>query len=158
MPIPIIRLILPPVAELLVLQEEIKHKILAFEGESKGEARSVVVSALGDPTIPPPERHIDRLLDEATAIIFAGTETSSRALSVGMFHLLNDKAHLAKLRNELKSLPMKPDNDYSMSQLEPLPYLVGPRFPPVLNSQVRLKTGIHRREWFTRVCASPLAL
>jgi cytochrome P450 len=127
MPIPVIRMILPPVAELLVLQDEIKNKILTSLEEAskeKEESKSVIVSALGDPTIPPPERAIDRLLDEGTVIIFAGTETSSRALSVGMFHLLSDKTKLQKLRDELKQLPFKPDNDYSMAQLEPLPYLV----------------------------------
>lgn len=125
MPIPVIRMILPPVADLLVLQEEIKQKItksLAEDGEK--ENKSVIVAAIGDPDIPAPERQIDRLLDEGTVIIFAGTETSSRALSVGMFHLLNDKTHLQKLRDELASLPFRSDNDYSMAELEPLPYLV----------------------------------
>ncbi|KFH45117.1 Trichodiene oxygenase-like protein [Hapsidospora chrysogenum ATCC 11550] len=109
MPIPIIRMILPPVADVLVLQRVIKPKILAsFEDASKEEEES---------------KAIDRLIDEGTTIIVAGTVTSARALSVGMFHLLNDKTKLQKLRDELKQLPFKPDNDYSMAQLEPLPYL-----------------------------------
>lgn len=125
LPIPIIRLILPSVADLLVLQEEIKHKILAsLDEENTKESKSVLVSALGDPNIPTEERKIDRLLDEGTVIIFAGTETSSRALSVGMFYLLSNKSLMRKLRDELDTLPSRPDHAYSLSQLEPLPFLV----------------------------------
>lgn len=123
-PIPIIRMILRPVADLLLLQEEIKRKILSLDDESKKKNRSVLVSSLGDPSIPTAERTIDRLLDEGLVILIAGTETSSRVISVGMFYLLNDKSLLKKLREELKNLPFQPDNEYSMSQLKPLPYLV----------------------------------
>lgn len=126
LPIPIIRLILPSVADLLVLQEEIKQNILgSHDKESTRDPKSVIVEALEDPNIPAPERTIDRLLDEGTVVIFAGTETSSRALSVAMFHLLNNKSHMKKLRDELHTLPLKLDNAYSLSQLEPLPFLVG---------------------------------
>lgn len=136
LPIPMIRLILPSVADLLTLQEDIKRNILASPDEestteskpviveSTTKSKSVIVGALGDPNIPAKERTLDRLLDEGTVVIFAGTETSSRALSVAMFHLLNDKSHLKKLCDELNTLPPTQDSAYSLSQLEPLPFLV----------------------------------
>lgn len=125
LPIPIIRLILPSVADLLILQEEIKQNVLgSHDEESTRDPKSVLVEALGDPNIPARERTIDRLLDEGTVVVFAGTETSSRALSVAMFHLLNNKSHMKRLRDELHTLPLKQDNAYSLSQLEPLPFLV----------------------------------
>ncbi|TQS33798.1 hypothetical protein Golomagni_05847 [Golovinomyces magnicellulatus] len=136
MPIPVIRMILPPVADLLELQEEMKQKILRSLADDEKENKGVIVAAIGDPDIPAPERQIDRLLDEGTVIIFAGTETSSRALSVGMFHLLNDKTHLHNLREELKGLPFRPDNDYTMAELEVLPYLTG-----VVHEALRLSFG-----------------
>jgi cytochrome P450 len=74
--------------------------------------------------MPPQERTLDRLGDEGTTIIFAGTETTARALSVGMFHILNDKAILNKLREELDTLPNVSNGVYSHTQLEKLPYLV----------------------------------
>ena len=145
LPYPIIRLILPAVADLLELQEEIKQKILislddeiqspkqlATDAKSvvvenkndAAESKSVIVGALGDPNIPPKERTLDRLLDEGTVVIFAGTETSSRALAVAIFYLLHSKSHLQKLRDELATLPYTADHAYALSQLEPLPFLV----------------------------------
>lgn len=148
LPIPMIRLILPSVADLLTLQEDIKRNILASPDEestteskpviveSTTKSKSVIVGALGDPNIPAKERTLDRLLDEGTVVIFAGTETSSRALSVAMFHLLNDKSHLKKLCDELNTLPPTQDSAYSLSQLEPLPFLTG-----VVNEGLRLAFG-----------------
>ena len=145
LPYPMIRLVLPGVADLLETQEEIKQKILislddevespkSFASDAKSvivenrndaaESESVIVGALGDPNIPPKERTLDRLLDEGTVVIFAGTETSSKALAVAMFYLLHNKSHLQKLREELATLPYTADNAYVLSQLEPLPFLV----------------------------------
>lgn len=83
-------MILPSVAEVLTLQEEIKHNILAFPDEKSATgSKSVMVEALGDHNIPAEERTIDRLLDEGILFMFAGTELIARALIVAMFHLLN---------------------------------------------------------------------
>ena len=125
LPILIIRLIMPSVADLLALREGIKHNgVESLKEKSTTESKSVIVGSLGDPNIPAEERTIDRLLDEGTVILFAGTETTSRALSVTMFYLLNDKLRLKRLSDELDTLPSRPDNAYSLSQLEALPFLV----------------------------------
>lgn len=125
MTIPVVRMIFPIVADLLAVQENMKHRILAsVDRDSTTETKSVIISALNDPNIPAEERRIDRLLDECSVITFGGTETSSRALSVGMFYVLNDKSLMRKLRDELDTLPSRPDHAYSLSELEPLPFLV----------------------------------
>lgn len=128
LPIPVIRCILPSVADFLALQDEIKENITTtLEKQSLSEAasKSVIIEALGDQRIPPEERTLNRLLDEGTVIIFAGTETSSRALAVGMFYLLNNKSLITRLRAELATLPDQPDENLTLQQLEPLPFLVG---------------------------------
>ena len=129
LPIPVIRRILPSVADFLALQDEIKENITTTleEKQSLSEAasKSVIIEALGDQRIPPEERTLNRLLDEGTVIIFAGTETSSRALAVGMFYLLNNKSLITRLRAELATLPNQPDEKLTLQQLEPLPFLVG---------------------------------
>ncbi|KAJ5160940.1 uncharacterized protein N7482_007944 [Penicillium canariense] len=126
LPIPIMRLIHPGASYLVASQEEIKDSIRASLEKGKQEpSKSVIVQALEDPTIPLQERTLDRLGDEGTTIIFAGTETTARALSVGMFHILNNKSILKKLREELDSLPSVSNGVYSHSQLESLPYLSG---------------------------------
>ena len=127
LPNPVIRCILPSVAESLALQDEIKETITTtLEKQSLSEAasKSVIIEALGDQRIPPEERTLNRLLDEGTVIIFAGTETSSRALAVGMFYLLNIKSLTTKLRAELATLPDQPDEKLTLQQLELLPFSV----------------------------------
>lgn len=124
LPLSIIQMLAPSVAQLLELQIHLKKVLENSLGESKKEQSSIMTSIMNNPSIPPAERDLDRMVDEGTLIIFGGTETLSRALSVGMFYLLRDEAILKKLREELSSLPFRPDNDYSFSQLEQLPYLV----------------------------------
>lgn len=145
LPYPIIRLMSPAAADLLELQAETKQKILiSLNGEKQSpeplatdaksvveesknhaaEPKSVMAGMLADPNIPPKEKTLDRLLDEATLIIFGGTETTSRSLAVALFYLLHNKSHLQRLRDELATLPYTADHAYALSQLEPLPYLV----------------------------------
>jgi cytochrome P450 len=112
------------------LQKDIKKNIIKFvtnkEHINAGD-KSVIMQALGDARVPPSERSMDRLLDEGQVIIFAGTETSSRALSVGMFYLLNQKSLIANVRTELARVAHIPDEELTLKDLEPLPYLVRPR-------------------------------
>jgi cytochrome P450 len=125
LPIPIIRLILPPVGALLALQKEIGDKIIEpRETDEPGKQKSVIMQALSDESIPKSERTMQRLLDEGQVIIFAGTETSSRALSVGMFYLLSDKSLVDRLRAELSQVAHIPETELTAANLESLPYLV----------------------------------
>jgi cytochrome P450 len=125
LPIPIVRLLQPGAAALLCQQALMRREILDSLAEKKPtNSKAVIVEALKDPNIPPQEKTIDRLQDEGTTIIFAGTETTARALSVMMFHLLHNKSLLMKLREELNALPSVEEYTYSCTQLETLPYLV----------------------------------
>lgn len=133
LPIPIIGMILPSVAKFLTLQDDIERDItatLAANSTTDAEKKSIIIQALGDPRIPSEERGLVRLLDEGTVIIFAGTETSARALSVAMFHFARNKKLVEALREELNTLPLLERNEYALSQLEPLPFLV--QFPLLL--------------------------
>lgn len=128
MPLSVIRLIAPAVAELQQVREDIAEngyrKFHAGKWDAE-EKKSVIVSSLNDESIPPAERTIDRLVDEGTIILFAGTDTSSRSLAITMYYLLSNPDCLARMRHELEtSLPLKKNHDYSLAQLEKLPYLV----------------------------------
>ncbi|KAH6622420.1 trichodiene oxygenase [Boeremia exigua] len=137
LPIPVIRMILPSLGTLLVLQQEIETKIDELRGSKQGEnQKSVIMQALSDESIPKSERSMQRLLDEGQVIIFAGTETSSRALSVGMFYLLSDKSMVDKLRAELTQVAHIPETELTAANLEPLPYLTG-----VVKESIRLSYG-----------------
>lgn len=125
MAVPVLRMTMPAVADLLAVQENMKHRILAsLDRKSTTETKSVIIWALEDPRIPAEERRVDRLVDECSVITFGGTKTSSRALSVGMFYVLNDKSLMRKLRDELDALSSRPGHAYPLSELESLPFLV----------------------------------
>lgn len=88
------------------------------------ESKSVIVASLADLNIPAKERKIDRLLNKGIVILFAGTKTTLRALCITMFCLLTNRSVLDWVCNELNTLPSRPDNAYSLSKLEPLPFLI----------------------------------
>jgi cytochrome P450 len=129
MPLPVIRMIAPPVAELHQLREGIAENGYRKVHQGKWDAeekKSVIVSSLNDESIPPAERTVDRLVDEGTVILLAGTDTSSRSLSITMYYLLRNPDVLARMRHELEtSLSLNKDHIYALAQLEKLPYLVG---------------------------------
>jgi cytochrome P450 len=129
LPIPVMNCILPKVANFLILQQDIKEKmsnILEAEKKENSGVKSVILESLADERIPAQERTMKRLVDEGLMITMAGTETSARALSVGMFYLLRDKALITKLRAEIAAAvprDLSPDT-WTAQQLEPLPFLV----------------------------------
>ena len=138
LPYACVRLIIPAVADLLALRDEIKDKgaeefLASKTSDSKA---SVLVGALADPHIPSHERTVDRLLDEGLVILFAGTETTSRTMAVTMFYLLSHPECLKKLREELETLPPSQDYKHSLTALENLPYLTG-----VIHEGLRLTFG-----------------
>ncbi|KEY67210.1 Sat11 [Stachybotrys chartarum IBT 7711] len=138
LPQQIIRLILPNLADLIVMRDEIQaNGIAQFTSSQTADSKaSALVGALGDKNIPPHERTVARLLDEGTVFLFAGTETTSRTLAVTMFYLLTNPDCLKKLRAELDTLPSTEDYQHSLSTLESLPYLSG-----VVHEGLRLAFG-----------------
>jgi hypothetical protein len=133
-----IRMIAPSVADLLQMRNEIQDRggsefLSSKTTESKS---SILFGALADTHIPPAERTVERMLDEGTVILFAGTETTSRTLAITFFYLLTHPECLRKLREELSSLPEVEDNKYPLSTLENLPYLNG-----VIHEGFRLSFG-----------------
>ena len=127
LPIPILGFRNPSRSLVISERNANKEKILkALKNgrETESKSKSVIVSALTDPSVPAEEKTVDRLLDEGQTIIFAGVDTTARAFSVAMFHLLNDKRHLQKLRQELKSVEKPAGQAWTAAQLEAIPFVV----------------------------------
>ncbi|KAK0470451.1 cytochrome P450 [Desarmillaria tabescens] len=77
------------------------------------------------------------LLAEAQTLIIAGTDTTSNAMSVGFFHVLNDPLVRAKLVAELKTMWPDKRSPMSYDSLEKLPYLTG-----VVKESLRMSIGV----------------
>ncbi|KAK0222323.1 cytochrome P450 [Armillaria fumosa] len=77
------------------------------------------------------------LLEEAQTFLIAGTDTSSNAMAMGFFHVLNDLSVRAKLVAELKAMWPEKDSPMPYDSLEKLPYLTG-----VVKESLRMNTGV----------------
>lgn len=86
------------------------------------------------------EKGPQRLADEAAAVVGAGTETTSWALTVMTYHLLKKPDLLAKLTAELKTVIHDSQNLPAWLVLEALPYLGA-----VIQEGLRLSYGVSSR-------------
>ncbi|SJK99238.1 uncharacterized protein ARMOST_02529 [Armillaria ostoyae] len=65
------------------------------------------------------------LLADAQTFLFAGTDTTSNAMIVGFFNVLNNPSVRAKLLAELKAMRPETESPMLYDSLEKLPYLTG---------------------------------
>ncbi|KAJ5926353.1 hypothetical protein N7516_008126 [Penicillium verrucosum] len=125
----------PHAANILRLQKLVRAQAdVALQSGGKVDGQVTMFGALCDPSLPSQERTLDRLQDEGFSLIGGGTETTTGTLKICMFHLLNDKALLLKLREELEQFPSS-----TWAELEKLPYMRG-----VINEGLRLSGVITR--------------
>ncbi|KAJ9197384.1 hypothetical protein DTO164E3_5817 [Paecilomyces variotii] len=100
--------------------------------------------------LPESEKRLDRLAQEGQVIVGAGTETTSWALTVAMFHILENPSIRQRLEDELRSVNLNPDNNNNdnhnqmdspkLSDLERLPYLTA-----CIQECLRLSYGVTSR-------------
>ena len=90
--------------------------------------------------LPQAEKDPQRLRDEVQTIIVAGTDTVGHTLRVVTFHLTEKPHMLEKLRAELKTVEPNDDGNWTVTQLEQLPYLTA-----ILMEGLRLAYGIVTR-------------
>lgn len=102
--------------------------------------RPTVFGSLLESDLEAHEKQPQRLADEATAVVGAGTETTSWALAVITYHLLTKPELLAKLRKELNETIDDPLHLPAWTTLEKLPYLGA-----VLQEGLRLSYGVSAR-------------
>ncbi|KAF7621022.1 hypothetical protein AFLA_006313 [Aspergillus flavus NRRL3357] len=100
--------------------------------------QKTLLQAMATADVPEEEKTATRLQMETLNIIAGGTETTARALAVGVFHLAHKPSLLLQLRDELRTVMPFPDSLASCTQLEQLPYsyLAG-----VVNESLRLAFG-----------------
>ena len=93
--------------------------------QEKLKTLTVFRELIDDPDLPPSEKTLDRLGDDAVAVVGAGITTVGWALSVGAFHIISQPTIFARLRAELDGAVPEPDQELSWPDLEKLPYLTG---------------------------------
>ncbi|GFF32239.1 trichodiene oxygenase [Aspergillus udagawae] len=126
----------PGKTALLEFQKSIFDHAAQPQSKRNDSARTIF-HRLTDPSIPPEERSLARIQDEAFIILAAGTETTARTLTIATFYMANEPRIWKKLRDELQSsvLPTL-SSTATWTELEKLPYLNA-----VINEALRLSYG-----------------
>jgi cytochrome P450 len=143
------------------LQEKVAHLVEEHNAQNDGKKlrregpdgageeslpETVFVSML-NADVPPSEKSVSRLTEEAFTLTGAGTMTTANALNSIVYYVLSRPECLQRLREELRAAFPDPSAIRSSADLEKLPYLTG-----VVTEGLRLSKGPPHR--FARV--SPL--
>ncbi|KKY18373.1 putative cytochrome p450 family protein [Phaeomoniella chlamydospora] len=127
------------------VQRDFRKEITALK-EGKNSSRktadhpTLFYEMLNAPDLPPGEKSIDRLEEEAQVIIGAAILTTSWSAAVASFHITNNPEVYHKLHTELVSAIPDPFQAIRWSQVENLPYLSA-----VIKEGIRLAYGIASR-------------
>ncbi|PYI31075.1 cytochrome P450, partial [Aspergillus indologenus CBS 114.80] len=159
LPLSISRPMMPPgLVDMLALFDRVRNELLTLT-HTKASAsantaakpagptgkESVFDSVLDNPALPNTEKMLLRLEQEGTLLALAGTESPAQTLTVAFYHLLANPMLLAKLRQELRTVPASA----SWTQLEQLPYLSA-----IIEESNRLSFGVTART--ARIAYEPL--
>lgn len=105
---------------------------------------ATVFASMLDADVPPSEKSVPRLTEEAFTLTGAGTMTTANALNSIVYYVLSRPECLARLREELRAAFPDPSTIRSSADLERLPYLTA-----VVTEGLRLSKGPPHR--FARV-------
>ena len=126
--------------DLIQFRAKAGKDIEAILSEKGAKPDHSVFYDLRDSTIlPPEEKTVGRLQDEATLLIMAGTESPAKSLSIAAFYLLQNPEIMSKLRRELSEAHGQSEK-LPLGTLLALPYLNA-----VAQEAHRLSFGVTRR-------------
>lgn len=114
------------------------------DGSEEGGLPATVFASMLDADVPPSEKSVSRLTEEAFTLTGAGTMTTANALNAIVYYLLSRPECLARLRGELRAAFPDPPAIRSSAELEKLPYLTA-----AVTEGLRLSKGPPHR--FARV-------
>jgi cytochrome P450 len=129
--------------------EDIQKDSESDKEKYKVEGMPTIFHELLNSDLPPQEKTLDRLGQEAQLIVGAGLDTTAHALNTTTFHLLDNPEKLYKLRLELKEAMPDPKSRTSLLVLERLPYLSA-----VIMEGLRLSYGVSLRS--QRIAYEPM--
>lgn len=111
------------------------------QGHKDASHLTIFHELLCNAELPEEEKSDARLGDEAQLIVAAGLVTTSRALTVGSYHMIANPDVVSKLRKELEAAGMAAQaSELEWRELEKLPYLNG-----CVHEAVRLAHGVSTR-------------
>ncbi|KAI9054764.1 hypothetical protein LZ554_001913 [Drepanopeziza brunnea f. sp. 'monogermtubi'] len=135
--------LVPSIGLMLDWKSGIKQRVIPILDRSESASdierasHRSIFHELRDSDLPPNERTLDRLCDEAQSITAAGSETTAKVLTTATYYLLENRGFLKKLKSELTVASPDAKN---WSELKQLPYLSA-----VIAESLRLSYGVTTR-------------
>ncbi|TKA81734.1 hypothetical protein B0A55_01115 [Friedmanniomyces simplex] len=121
-------------------RQDIEAVLADKANDRKGSGRSLFYE-LRDSSLPPHEKTVSRLQDEATLLVMAGTESPAKTLTIASFYMLSLPEVTRKLRGELaEARKQASGSKTSLNSLLVLPYLGA-----IIHEANRLSFGVTGR-------------
>ncbi|PCG98198.1 hypothetical protein PENOC_064490 [Penicillium occitanis (nom. inval.)] len=116
-----------------------RHEKHSAASKIKTNSRTIFMEIL-DSSLPPHEKSIERLNAEAFLLLGAGTDPTTRNLTVTMYHILANSEVLQRVREELKLVMPQPDCPVTVADLEALPF-----FSACITEGLRMTNAVSTR-------------
>lgn len=123
LPVQILKLINPFMHAFVKQKMRVHDQVVNKISGQRTNDGSVLEKVL-DKGLPEHLRGSHRLANDTMSILTAGTETTTRALVIGLYNIIKNNSVRAKLREELQSIMPMPQSRPTWDQLKQLPYLV----------------------------------
>lgn len=94
------------------------------EDDNKKSSLAPLFLSICESSLPESEKEVERLAQEGFLMISAGGDTTSRVLSIAIFHIVSNPRVLERLRNEIMMVMPDAARSPSVKALEELIYLV----------------------------------
>ncbi|KAF2257737.1 cytochrome P450 [Lojkania enalia] len=114
-----------PLRSFLAMQEDMRVQVKETFAREKNDigTHRTIFEELRDSDLPPEEKRLQRVVDEAVLVVGAGSDTTSQTLAIMTFQLLKTPLVLQRLIAELDANITDPSNVPALHKLEQLPYL-----------------------------------
>jgi cytochrome P450 len=114
---------------ILIMYQQIRQSVKAVYDNPygclfNGSRKSMLSTILASDKAPKEEKDFERLAQEMTFIMVAGTDAPSQVMAITMFHILRSPDIHQKLKAELNDAFPVPVSNADWDKLEHLPYLV----------------------------------
>ena len=108
------------------------RQFLVHEGEKSSShpisesqrSDNLVFRTIRNSALPPHEKSLDRLAQEAFTVTVAAGESTARMLELGVYYILTNPSVLARVQEEAAKAMPDVANTPSTKSLEDIPYLV----------------------------------
>lgn len=120
--------------------KQIEEARLNTEASKDETARPGIFRLLLDSDLPPVDKTVSRLVQDAQNVLGAASETTSRTLAVATYYILSDEEVLRTLIQELKTAVPDPNTTPALVELEQLTYLTA-----IIYETLRISHGVTHR-------------